>query len=183
MKNKKAISPLISWVLIVSFAIAMALLVIPFIIDQIGNWDFDPEIEYCKDVSLLAEDVCKDDDGVVHLDLVNTGDFAIKKITLGRTTNLTAEQWCSYPELHSIFPFNPGDSESLGISLEKNYTYDVSLETFPECSDLSVVDSEVGAVKIVLVPWIKPDPEVEILQCDERKIVLENSIILNTNCS
>jgi len=179
---KRGISPLISWVLIISFAIAIGLVIIPALINQIKDWNPDPDIDYCNDVTLSFSNACRDADGVLHLNVTNNGDFSIKKITLGRTTNVTAKQWCVYSEISSYMPLVPGNKIELKLSLDETFGYNITSTSPPECLDSASPGSLTQAVSVDLIPWIKPDPEMEILQCNNRKLILDNSIILNTNC-
>lgn len=86
MKTKKAISPLISWVLLVGFTIAMAALVTNWVIDQTKK--FNPEDVvggskiYCQDVVLNIEEVsCRGScENTLYLKLKNKGKFTITKI-------------------------------------------------------------------------------------------------------
>ena len=180
---KRGISPLISWVLIVAMVVALGAVVVPTMIEWAKEWKFDPPLEHCEDVAISLKGVCKDSDGVLYVNLSNNGDFSIQKITVGRVTNLTSEQWCAYSELDSYLPLSPGLVIEIPFSLNKNYTFDVTNESFVGCSDLGIVNSVAGAVKLEVVPWIKPEPDMDILLCSDQRIVWDDSIILNTNCS
>ena len=180
---KRGISPLISWVLIVALAVAIGAVVVPTLIERANEWRFDPPLEYCEDVAISLKGVCKESDGVLHFNLSNNGDFTIRKVTIGRVTNLTSEQWCAYSDLSPYFPLNPGLVIEIPFSLNKNYTFDITNESFVGCSDLSIVNSVAGAVKLEIVPWIKPEPDGEVFHCINQKIIWDDSITLNTNCS
>jgi hypothetical protein len=180
---KRGISPLISWVLIVALSVAIGAVVVPVILDKANEWDFDPPLEYCNDISISLKGVCKESDGVLHVNLSNNGDFSIQKITVGKTTNVTSEQWCTYSGLSSYFPLTPGSMVEIPFSLNENYTSDITNETSVGCSALSQTDSIVGAAKLEIVPWINPEKDVGAFQCPDQRIVWDDSIILNTNCT
>ncbi|MCD4759715.1 hypothetical protein K8R33_02415 [archaeon] len=174
---KRGISPIVSWVLIVAFAISIAMIVIPTLIDRVKDWDFDPDINYCEDVSLSVdvENICVAN-GELKIPITNNGDFTIQKLTIGITTDVLAEQWCEY--ISGAIPLPPSVGSDLLLRLDKKYSFDITLEDFVDC--VSGAGANDAASKIEIVPWIKPDPELEIMHCDDRKIILSND--LNTPC-
>ncbi len=182
---KRGISPLLSWVLIIAFAIAMAMLVIPFIIDQVKNINFDncDSDYYCDDVSISLKSVCRDNSGVLKLSVTNKGDFSIRQISFGRATNTSSLQSCVYTEDSSYLPIKPGETKEIVLSLDAAFFLDVTNESLTSCVDTPSAGSTTGATKITITPWISPDPECENSQlCEDRKIILDDSISLNTNC-
>lgn len=178
---KKGISPIVSWVLIISFSVAIAMVVVPTLIDRAKEFKLDPNIDYCDDVSISIKDICKLSDGVLRITVNNNGGFSIQEVTIGRTTNSSSEQWCSYSSISDYFPLIPGDTSLIELSLGEQFVFDITQESFTVCSNVDLGEN-LSAVEIAIVPWVRPDPESEIIHCDDKKVIWDDTNILNTPC-
>jgi len=173
---KRGISPLISYVFLVALAVAIGMIVATTLIDRVDDVEIEHNIDYCKEVSIALEDVCKDSSaGIFKLNLTNNGAFSIRKITFGRETEISMYQWCAYsgPAAYLV----PGETRPFELSL--NYTYASGVDqTIAECSDLNLGDYDLA--EITILPWIEPDPNEEIIHCDDQKIIWDKD--LNVEC-
>lgn len=178
MKNKRGVSPLIAWVLLISFTIAMGLLITKWVVDQIGDTEFDTDEElYCVDVSILMmSDPVRTNPGEVDFILKNNGNFRIKRISLGRETTERAEEWCLQLniDIGGGSPFNPGTEYTHTLKIGDMQGNLVGNETtiYQMCEDVtqSAIPEE-KLLSISIVPWI--EIEDEPIACIDKKIVIE----------
>jgi len=174
--KKRGLSPLLSWILIIAFSVAMAMLIIPAMIDNIP--DIKPNIEYCNDVrvSLTDENSTWRDSGnnaSLHVSVKNDGSFTIQKFTIGRETTNSNQQWCEY----SNTSLSPGSSKVISLNIDSNYYFNISSDSFTQCVVSSSSDTPNMVVGLELVPWIIV--EGESINCDNQRIVIKDTIGLN----
>ncbi len=180
---KRGISPLISWILIISFSIAIAMLVIPVFVDQaetISEHFFSENsnnVDYCNDVSVSIEQVCKRN-GRLEMKIDNNGDYSLYKLTVGRVTNISALQWCEYDNISVI----PSDGEDFYLNLDADYSLSADMDSLFDCNESEGSGSTTSAVKLEIIPWIKPDPEGDLIFCENRKLVIDDFSFLNNAC-
>jgi hypothetical protein len=165
MKNKKGVSPLIAWVLIIGLSVSMGFLVINWAKDVIP--EPEPDLSFCDDVNLMLISYTSDHNEFVF-NIMNNGLFTIKKWSFGVTKTHAGptNQWCdkldTFSETVSLIP---GDSTELIFMMGE----------FPTrlCEDR--IDWEGGVVnpeEVVLVPWIIPIEGEDSINCNDRKITI-----------
>ena len=181
--NKKGVSPLVSWVLIVAFSVTMAFIIIPAMIDNIKNNVPEPDIKYCDDVRISVERVDKMiGGGSLLIELSNEGSFSIQKLTVGRITLDRGLQWCEYNDFDSATngenPLTPGDSKIIFVEMDRGYSSDITLENFVLCGINPISAGDDDFVSIELIPWIKV--EDELINCVDKKIVIDDPTVLNS---
>src|SRR3990170_4922719 len=84
-KNKKGLTPLLSWVLVIGFAVALGAFVSGWAIDLIKDLNFrdDPGL-YC-DNAQLSLTVCKNPDmKTMNVTVYNKGLYNVTRLTLNR---------------------------------------------------------------------------------------------------
>ena len=173
---KRGVSPLLSYIFLVALAVAIGMIVASTLINRVEDVDISPNIEYCKDISIALEGVCKDPiNRFLTINITNNGAFSIKQITFGRETNVSLYQWCAYSGSDALLI--PGDTRSYQLSLNYTYTSGIN-QTIAECNALDRGD--VGVAEITILPWIEPDPSEDIIHCDDQKIVWNKD--LNVIC-
>ena len=179
--DKKAISQLISFVLLIGFAVAMAAIITTWSIEQVKKVEFDKENikELCKDVRLDISGACRTLDGQkVTLRLENPGYFDISFATVGRETANIPEAWC----LDLNFNLTTNLSNRLinytinGIFLNANF--DEDFNQFTECKNLGggVISEPIDSFTIV--PWIRINDQ-SIPCTDKKAIISEQNMICN----
>ncbi len=173
---KRGVSPLLAYVFLVALVVSVGMIVTSALIERAQNIDIEDRIEYCEDVTISLEGACKEN-GAIKVNITNWGSFSIHKMTLGRETNISAHQWCVYPETFSAFPINPGDTGVIPLSLNATFLTAVNA-SLPECNDND--EGDAGVAEIAITPWIKPEPEGEIFPCGDKKIVWDQN--LNNAC-
>lgn len=194
--ERKGVSPILSWILIIAFSIAMAMIIIPAMVENARNIVPKPNIEYCDDVRLslgnLTPNIWRTQNynGTLNIYLRNTGSFSIHKLTIGRITSVKSQQWCEYSNFSYYnfsatrfsgpMPLKPGESQLIKLNIDKNYYFNITSEGFTECDlcdpPAPVTDSMIAEIE--LVPWIKI--EDDIIQCDNKKLILKDTTVLNT---
>ena len=173
---KKGVSPLIAYVFLVALAVSIGMIVTSTLIERVQDLELGEHTEYCKDISLTLDKGCTDV-GVLKLDITNEGSFSIYQLTLGKETNVSIYQWCSYPEANSFLPLVPGDSTQVPLSINATFLSGVN-DTLPSCHGVS--NGNAGVAEITIVPWIIPEPDGEIIACTDQKIVWSKD--LNAAC-
>jgi len=165
MLDKKGISPLIAWVLIIGLAIGIGVAVINWAIDITPEPDVD--LSYCDDVSIsyVYYDFSAPGNDI-EVNLSNNGYFSVDRISFGfsRVVDEPANDWCDY-----LIQDTPGgDSFEPGGEM----TFAVYLDSFNlDCGDVGGGDPlyDIESVRYVTaVPWISIDGET--LNCNDRKI-------------
>jgi len=92
MKTKRGISPLISWVLLVGFAVALSMMVTDWVKTQAESTT-EKTVEgvegdiRCSQVSLNVNVDCISSPGTVQMNLANRGKFTIHKIRIRQPGN------------------------------------------------------------------------------------------------
>jgi len=186
---KKGISPLISWVLLIGFGVAMALFISNWIIDQVSNTDINEDTSiYCDQVDLRIDSVCLPSNTEVRLDLSNDGVYSIRRLTFERTTTDLAKGTCISLLQSSII--EPG-AVALGMLFTVTAETGSGIGQYSnvkdvECNTLNptgpVLDTDHLLTEIRIVPWIKIGEDT--FACSEKEIVLNNlDYDLNTDCS
>ena len=180
---RKAVSPLIAWVLIIGFSIAAGLFVTRWAINEFKDLNFGEDKEiYCEDVSFDLNEVCilpSPNNDEIRLDLSNKGLFAINRLYVGRTTTGYGKSWCNFLSLN----LNPSSNTQVFFKAgSPNSDYSNTKEN--DCqNDLNggkPFDDSNKLVEIEVVPWIKIDDRH--IPCSEKGIVLNSIVQLNTIC-
>ena len=176
---KRGISPLISWVVLVGFAVAAGLLVTQWAIQQFQDIDLPEDKEgYCDSVDLKVVGNCIDFTGnEATITIKNEGVFTIKRITFGRAAASLAEGWCLDLLNERAIPPNEQGPLTYWITApvdETYYTHD-STTTF-SCADLgggsSILIGDINSLE--LVPWI--EIEGDAFFCYDKRITLKSPI-------
>ena len=160
MKNKKGVSPLIAWVLIIGLSVSIGFLVINWAMQTVP--EPEPELSFCDDVNLFLIDSYVDGDEFVF-DITNNGLFTITMWSFGVTqVHSGSTGWCNY--LDSELP--PGENNNMILSFPiKDYPT-------PDCDDATGPESEIDPKEIILIPWITPIGEEESVNCNDKKIII-----------
>lgn len=162
--NKKGISPLMAWILIIAFAIAMGAFIMNWATNQVGKFDPSQNSElYCSEVDFSVDDFCID--GVnewAKLNITNTGRYTIRRWTVARATEQSPLGSCYI--LDDLEP-NKMMTEDVGLG----YRLDNTTETF-ECDYYLLQGGEAldYPTSIEVVPWINIDNQ-SIACLDVRK--------------
>ncbi len=187
MKIKRGISPLISWVLIIGFAVSAGILITQWTVKLIEDTQFPEDKDtYCNDVQMEIIDVCVNNSNA-KVTIQNEGSFSIKRISFGRQTSIFSKEWClkllQGTQIGAQM-ITPGGVKLVEFAAGSNNTnYNPLGDT--NCDDLTGgFNFGVGGIhnltEIELVPWIKP--EEEAFQCSRKGIILNISDGINTNC-
>ncbi len=166
---KKGISELISYVLLVGFAITIGTFVILWAIGIFENPDFeDPRIN-CPQVSLSLESYCRYTDSsfnpskeFLNLSIYNRGSFNITKLTIYKSetrrgiNESDSKDVDPNPSLPYL-PLSPGSNMLYRLELEEvsSYLYEVTI-----------------------TPWISLN-----ISCPDQKLVVTKTEDLNRICS
>ncbi len=189
MRTKRGISPLISWVLIIGFAVAAGILITQWTIKLIDDTQFPEDKEaYCNDVQMEITNACINNGGDnITVTVLNEGSFSIKRVGFGRQTSAFSKEWClmllKEAQLGSPI-IKPGASgDILFMAGSNNSNYNPLGDT--NCQDLlgglNLGTSGVhNLIEIEIVPWIKPGEEA--FQCAEKGIILNTSDGINNDC-
>ena len=146
MKNKRGISPLIAWMLLISISVAIGFFVINWAIENMP--EPKPDFNYCEDVSLSfrVPEYTTGDPPTFKVTLINNGYFTIDKISLGAKYFMGNEEWYEIL-IKGGDGVRPGEEEEIIQSLDDG--------------DL---------VEVIIVPWV--EIEGEIINCNDRKIII-----------
>ena len=166
MKSKKGVSPLLSWVFLIGFAIAMASFVGTWIINQTEEVEFPgegPDI-YCDSIKLSLINVSRSiDNKTVNFELKNTGNFKIDQFTVGRDTNSATDEWC----LKQNFNLMPGEVAFFNLSASEDFE---SIANYANCANYQGETNSEIVTKVTFIPWIKMDGE--FMHCSKQKLIL-----------
>lgn len=166
--DRKGVSPLIAWVLLIGLAVAIGIAVMNWAIDVTPEPDVD--LSYCDDVSISFVSYEPDyTPGNVGFDFVleNTGYFSVDLLSIGFSYSADSSPviWCDW--LIQTSPDENGFTP--GSELHFN---DINLYTFGEnCQESSPnggIDNPEDILKVVVVPWINIDGET--FNCNDRKL-------------
>lgn len=176
INDKKGVSPLIAWVLIISFAIAMALLVTKWVVDNVENVEFGEDDQlYCKDISIFITDVCKTNQDKIQISMTNNGNFKVDRLSIGMETTHKPESWCLKLNVQG---FNPQSSYQYLLPFGEMTGRLIGDETsvYQDCDTIVQEVPQPGEIikKIAIVPWIKI--EGRPISCIEKKVELNQNI-------
>lgn len=167
---KKGISPLISYILIVTLSVSIGFLVINALTGEIDKIEIDSGIEYCDDVSISVDGVCINST-VISVNVTSTGSFSVHKFSFGRITNVSSLQWC---DTILANPLNFGIETPYEINLNENYNVAVD-EATKECMDSSyATPGSPDVAEIRVMPWIKPVGE--LISCKDKEIIIKEDL-------
>jgi len=166
MENKKGVSPLIAWVLLIGLSVSMGFLVMNWTKNTIP--EPEPDLSFCDDVSLflINYSVHEPNDNEVKFNITNNGLFTIKKWSFGVTnsTNIEGSFWC---EISSNFELTPSENKLLFFEME-DYTDN------PLCNEGNPfsITERVLPEEIVLIPWVTPIEGEDRINCNDKKITI-----------
>ena len=174
--NKKAMSQLIAWVLLVGFAIAMGAFITSWSLGYFKNINLggstEPEL-YCDEVQIGINNVCLKTDALINLSLTNKGKFSISRITFSRETSNSSLASCIYINADLV----PENSTNYLINIV------TSLNSFGTLSECPTIGSSLGDAQVInigLTPWI--EIENKNIACSDKKISINDRILLNKPC-
>lgn len=154
---KKAVSPLISWVLLIGLSVAIGALVTNWALDQAKNVNVEEMAEgglYCVDVFLSVDGACivssSDGKNTIRLTLNNRGVYSITKLAVDLKSSSDLKS-----EILTL---------SSPISLN-SVRYDQTL----------VYQGDIKSIKITPIVNI----EGKDLSCSEKKVLLTDQDMLN----
>lgn len=119
--NKKAVSPLIAYILLIGMVVAMSVIVGNFLIKQARDVNFDSkEIEiYCADAAIDAYSVCSELQGtevyIIGFNMTNRGYFNISDVTIVRKTGSDVKTLTS--DEFTFFTYNGGSLNTQKMNL------------------------------------------------------------------
>jgi len=174
--KQRGVSPIISWVLLIGFTIAMGAFITTWAIEQAKNVPLEPdEQSHCDEVRIKVDNVCYDiNTQKIKSNLTNQGYFEIVVATFGREAANLSESWCVELNLNTV-TIGTGPNQKFyyeqfvnGIFLFNQTAQNVTgLGQLTECNTLN--GGDVGPVtKFSMIPWIKI--EDKFIPCQDRKI-------------
>ena len=184
---KKAISVLLSWVLIVGFAVAMSAIIfgwaIPFVEKVSENLNKNERSDiYCDNVAIKIKDVCRAADNTsITVKVLNTGSYSLKRLGLARETTGSALQSCYLYNLDQQSAL-PGNELQFTLAIEAPFTD--SRGNPLDCNSASG-DSPPNVprpyvTKVEVVPWI--NIEGADINCPSSIVTIKDINILNHDC-
>lgn len=172
---KKSISPLISWILIVAFVIAIGAFVTTWMIDYVKSINLDKGVQndlYC-DVQLSVIDACRSYDNRTFIaNLTNNGKFSVIALTFNRETSESPISSCLILNTNMA----PGSQFDYQLALANNFTDSIS--ECPQSSFLNFPANE-SVLEVSVIPWVKIKDNT--ISCPQKKITI-NENNLNTYC-
>jgi len=197
---KKAISVLLSWVLIVGFAVAMSAIIfgwaIPFVEKIVKNLDRSesPEI-YCDNTALKLNDfgICRVNDEKLKIQLLNSGSYNIKRLTIARETSANSLQSCFRYNLEDTVnpngPPEPGKIMNLELAMKAAFedaegnSIDCPSTDFggPILGPCTLAQPNDCVTLIEVTPWI--NVEGKDIACPNSRLTIKNINMLNFQCS
>lgn len=178
---KKAISPLISWVLIVAFVIFIGAFVSNWAINYVKNINLEKgnrESIYCDNAQLKILNSCRindpNDNNLVNLSLYNAGSFNISILTMTRATENRT--------IGSCLVLNTDIAPNSNFYYEFDIDTDLNISILDECykSDTSPVPSSQLVTEFSIIPWIIISNNK--IACNDKKVNL-NVNDLNEYCT
>ena len=178
---KKGISPLIGWVLLIGFVVTAGMLVTQWAIQQFSDIELPKDKDtYCDSVELDISNYCIDSTSyLLQIDYENKGSFTIDRLTVGRTTSQFAEKWCTELNL-AIIPGLPSTISTIVGSNNVNYNSIGETDCTNLLQDTIINDTNNKLYEVEIIPWLKL--EEEAFPCNKKSIILNNEILLNTQC-
>ncbi len=174
-KMKKAISPLIGWVLLVGFAVVMGAIVTNWTINHVRDLPVGETQQkeiYCDNVRLGVNTCRYHDDTLLNLDIENKGKYTVKSLVIHRRTGDSPTGYCYALNLNIA----PQDFGSYQLSLGD----DLDEEKVVDCDSLDATSDPVEVAEIGVVPIISIDDED--YRCSESKTTITNFAQLNGHC-
>ena len=170
---KKGISPLLSWVLLIGFAISMGTLILIWSTDLIGDLDLGGnEIAemYCNNVKIDIEEIHVDPlEDSINATLRNVGERKIRALTFSKETNNSPSAHCYELNLD----ISIGDTELFGpLSLD---VANLSSTGIDQCKSYNKIPGQARPTTlymISLVPWIEVDGE--LITCNDQEFRLDS---------
>ncbi|HLC73318.1 MAG TPA: hypothetical protein VJH20_01650 [Candidatus Nanoarchaeia archaeon] len=192
---KKAISVLLSWVLIVGFAVAMSAIIfgwaIPFVEKVSENLNKNERSDiYCDNVAIKIKDVCRSPDAAtttsITVKVLNTGSYNLKRLAIARETEGSALQSCFLYNLetppnnqHSV---EPGNELQFRLAVVAPFTDSRGnpLDCNSASEDNPRVVTRSNVTKVEVVPWI--NIEGVDINCPSSIVTIKDINILNHEC-
>lgn len=186
---KKAISVLLSWVLIIGFAVAMSAIIfgwaIPFVEKISNKLDKSQNVEiYCDNTRIKIVDICRMDSNSysnrsINITLQNTGSYNIKRLSITRETTHSPIQSCF---MYLPTPLEPGSSTSFDLAMLASF-----IDSSGNILDCITIDSDVnqrlhgGYVKVIeITPYV--NIEGQEIPCSSSRVTTKDINILNHWC-
>ena len=186
---KRAVSPLVAWVLIIGFSIAAGMFITRWVINEFSDLNFGQEKDvYCEDVSMDVDSVCicpSPDNNKIRVHLSNNGPFKLNRLYVGRTTSTFSKGWCNILSL-GLDPGSIGDFTFQAGSPNEQYfsTRQTDCQTdllTPHALEKYFGETE-KLLELEIVPFV--NVEDEYTPCYEKGILLNSVDQLNSNiCS
>lgn len=183
---KKAISVLLSWVLIIGFAVAMSAIIftwaIPFVTKVSNNLDNSNKADvYCGSTAIKIQDICRRlDNSSITIKLENTGSYNIKRLTIARETTRSSLQSCYLYDL-GLTPITPGITFSSDLAMLASFT---DQKGNPLDCIKADPNQQFGlgdyVTDIEIVPWI--NVEDKDVPCVDKRVTAKDINILNHWC-
>lgn len=183
--NKKAISPLISWILLIGFAVAMGTIITNWSIEQVQKVKFEKETvrEYCNDVDIEISAACRNPAGdQIRVKVKNEGYFDLPYATIGRSTPNIPESWCLDLDFNSLSGTNNILIKGYKINgTFLNSSFDSDFNQVVQCEQLTGGVVNETLYSLTIVPWI--DLQGQSIPCTNKKIVISEENLCNCNQS
>lgn len=178
--KKKAISPLIAYILLIGMVVAMSAMVSTYLINQANKINYNSkEIEiYCNDVAFDAVPLCKanipgrsDTRKILELNLTNRGSFNISNLTVIREETYQGKKNIDILDSGEFgyYPYdNNGNYKTNGNPIQAQIRPNKK-------AMLHIVIDTAKSNNITITPWI--DFNGNIAGCDEKAFKVENTEI------
>lgn len=184
---KKAISVLLSWVLIIGFAVAMSAIIfgwaIPFVQKMSDKLDDSQNADiYCDNTRIKIVDICRMENRTftnssINITLQNTGSYNIKRLSITRETTHSPIQSCfMYLNPNTI---EPGATAAFRLAMLASFT-DSSGNSL-DCITLDQTPIHENFVKqIEITPFVNINDEE--IPCPTSRVTTKDINILNHWC-
>ena len=196
---KKAISVLLSWVLIVGFAVAMSAIIfgwaIPFVDKISENLERSERTNiYCDNTNIRIQDICRvninttETQSYLNIFLTNSGSYSIKRLTMSRETTFSSLQSCNYFNIDDNVIQGgpsaiPGSRLDLKLSMTAQFTD--SRGNILDCSEIDTPQNFLpvnqSVTMLEITPWINIDGED--IHCTSSRITIKDISMLNKLCN
>jgi len=170
---KKAVSPLISWILVIAFAIALGSFITSWAIKHVKELPIESSQDidvYCSNTNIQIQSVCREKNDYVNITLKNKGLYSIKRLTISRETDEDRLASCLVLNQN----IKPGE--------EINYTLNIGGKIYSDTTLCNTLPPGLtGNVKqISIIPWIKI--EDKNIPCSNKKQTVNDINKLNQAC-
>jgi len=193
---QKAISVLLSWVLIVGFAVAMSAIIfgwaIPFVNNISNKLDTSENVDiYCDNTQIKILDICRRElppspglpdpysNRSINISIQNTGSYSIKRLSISRETTHSAIQSCF---MYLTNPIEPGSTTSFDLAMLASF-----IDSNGNNLDCITLDPEplqrlhTGFVKqIEITPYVNINNQE--IPCSSSRVTTKDINILNHWC-